>query len=867
MEQKCFTVRGMTCTNCSKTLYNGLSKLKSIDVVSVALLSEKVTVKGKSLDSNEILDRIEMLGFEAEEITEYQLIEGEITFVMESDFADLPSLTQIFSATNGILNFSQAGSHWTFIYDPGAIKARDIAFIFQDKTNSTVKVHAPQDDQPNMIEQQRNTMKSWLRQFALSSIFTFPILILSMVVSDSVTSDLTTETVDNSALPALTFIMWVLATPVQFVFGWRFYRGAYKSLKHGTANMDVLVVLGTTSAYGFAVLMTILYATGSDQDPMDYVESAHSFETSSLLISIILLGKYLESKSKHRTTDAISRLASLQSSTAVFLDGDKEREIDIKLLDIGSKVRVYPGASVPVDGIVFAGEGFVNESMMTGESRLVFKTPGSGVFGGTLNAKGNFDVEITKLGKDSALNQIISLVENAQATKTPIQDIADRISRVFVPTVILVACVTWLVWFTVVMLIESEELEQKFKNEHESKYVFAFKFGISVLVIACPCALGLATPTAVMVASGVAAKHGILIKGGEALERASKIHTIIFDKTGTLTSGFPSVTNMVPLAQIEPDKFGKLIAAAESKSEHPIAKAICEYFKTAAEVISCESIEGEGVRAIIDLDGQNYEVLIGNTKLMKNFSLQLDLWAETELARLEAEGKTVVICSINAEVAGLIALRDESLVKPGAKEVVHYLKANGYNVWMLTGDNELCARVVAEEVGIPFDNVIARCYPADKKTKVQDLQGLYQHNNINTDGQLLQSVAEEQFGGVAFVGDGINDSPSLAQADVGIAIGATDIAMDAASIVLMKDSLKDVVIALSITRLALRRIKLNFFWAFIYNIIGIPLAAGVFYFALGFRLDSVVAAAAMALSSICVVLSSLELNRFKPPTL
>ena len=641
--------------------------------------------------------------------------------------------------------------------------------------------------------------------------------------------------------------------------------------------MDVLVALGTSAAYGFGMLMVLMYLGGYEQNMAeDYIMSAESFETAALLISIILLGKYLESSSKHKTTDALTKLANLQISHAVLILGERELEIDLALLEVGDNVRVYPGASIPVDGTVVSGDGWVNESMMTGESALVHKTPGACVFGGTVNSSGNMVLEVTKLGKDTALAQIIALVENAQASKTPIQEVADKISKVFVPAIVVLALITWGIWFTLAYN-PTDELREKIEEAHEAEFIFAFKFGISVLVIACPCALGLATPTAVMVATGTAAKHGILIKGGEALEASSKIDIVVFDKTGTLTSGRPKVSDFVMVREGDDEAYlWEMIVATEIKSEHPIAKAMCEGRSVSEKVENggFVMVEGEGVVAQIIYSQEPHTVLLGNTKLMAGKQLfpPHDLLATC--TALEQQGKTVILCAIDEEFRALIAMQDKDLVKEEAKEVISMLLARRYEVWMLTGDNESCARVIAEAVGIPAANVMARCYPADKRGKVEELQGLT-HDSLVTETDPLGSNgnrSSRRKRNVLFVGDGINDSPSLAQADVGIAIGATDIAMEAANIVLMKTDLRDVFSALDISAQAFRRIKINFFWvrfrqAFIYNVLGIPLAAGAFYMAMGVRIDSVYAAAAMALSSITVIASSLMLRRWRPPIL
>ena len=797
----------------------------------------------------------------------------------------IATLQELVKNVNGIseLKVEQRERVLKVVHFPEAISARDVAILIQDHLHSNLSVRQSDNSGgTSLLAQQQRAMNLWLYEFLLSLIFTLPIFIVSMVISKTVSeNDLTSERAGHY-LPYYNLALWLMDTPVQLIFGKRFYRGAYKSLRHGTANMDVLVALGTSSAYGFGMLMNFMYIFGYEHTHAeDYIMSAESFETAALLISIILLGKYLESRSKHKTTNALTKLANLQISHAVLIVGERELELDLALLEIGDKVRVYPGASVPVDGLVFSGDGWVNESMMTGESALVHKVPGSSVFGGTVNNSGNMVVEVTKIGKDTALSQIISLVETAQASKTPIQEVADKVSRVFVPAIVLLALITWGIWFGLVYNVSdiqpTDDLRNMMKDANEAEFIFAFKFGIAVLVIACPCALGLATPTAVMVATGAAAKHGILIKGGEALEASSKIEVVVFDKTGTLTSGRPKVSDFISIREDDDEAYlWDIIFAAEQNSEHPIGKALCDGRSLSSRVENrgFVMVEGEGVVAQIAYDGQPLTCLLGNSKLMESKQMYPSQDLAAICLALEKQGKTVLFCGIDDEFRAIIGLQDKDLVKEEAKEVVASLIAHKYEVWMLTGDNESCARVIADVVGIPQANVMAKCYPADKRSKVEELQG-FGTGKANTSvgeaeplGTHREMIAKRKR--VLFVGDGINDSPSLAQADVGIAIGATDIAMEAANIVLMKTDLRDVFAALDISTRAFRRIKINFFFvrdiqAFIYNVLGIPLAAGAFYMVIGVRVDSVYAAAAMALSSITVIGSSLLLTRWKPP--
>ena len=700
-----------------------------------------------------------------------------------------------------------------------------------------------------------------------------------MVVTESVNNNELTKDKVVENLPVYNLMLWIAATPVQFWFGARFYKGAYKALQHHAANMDVLIAMGTSAAYFYGGTLNFMYLVGyHEMSSMQYIETTHSFETSALLISIVLLGKYIESRSKHRTTDAITKLAKLQVSQAVCVENGGDRETDVELLEIGCIVKVYPGASIPIDGVVTDGEAWINESMMTGESSLVRKTKDCFVFGGTMCNKGTIDVRVTKLGKDTALAQIISLVESAQSTKPPIQAVADEISKYFVPTVILLALVTWGIWFGLIYS-ENETVSNIILEEGQSKFLFGFNFGISVLVIACPCALGLATPTAVMVATGVAAKFGILIKDGQALENSAKIKTIVFDKTGTLTDGKPQVVIFKTFAKryFSEDDVHKLVNSIEVKSEHAIAKAICAHISQVQ--LPCKNfmnLEGEGIVGLVDLDGRPIEVAVGNIKLFRSRGVLIKSKIMQEYDRLEMQGKTTILATADNHPIALIAVSDAELVKPEAKWVISEIHKMGLEVWIITGDNEKSAHMVANYLNIPTSRVLANCYPIDKKVKVEELQGRYAKiKGVSPDSYSLSSAninytieaeaKNKKFQGVMFVGDGVNDSPSLAQADIGITIGGTDIANEAASIVLLKNNLKDVLIALDLSRKALSKIKWNFFWAFIYNICGIPLAAGILYVWTKFTLTSVMAAAAMACSSTAVVFSSLMLNRYKPP--
>lgn len=568
-----------------------------------------------------------------------------------------------------------------------------------------------------------------------------------------------------------------------------------------------------------------------------------------MLISFILLGKYLEVLAKGKTSEAIEKLMDLTPDVATLLTLDSEgnvlneEEIDSRLIQKNDVMKIIPGAKVACDGFVIWGQSHVNESMITGESRPVSKRKGDMVIGGTLNTNGVLHIKATKVGSESALAQIVRLVESAQMAKAPVQKFADRISKFFVPLVIILSFSTWLAWFLSGKL---NGYPKSWIPSSMDSFQLALQFGISVMVIACPCALGLATPTAVMVGTGVGASQGVLIKGGQALESTHKVDCIVFDKTGTLTVGKPVVVNTKLLKNMVLQEFYELVAAAEVNSEHPLAKAIVEYAKKFKdeenpiwpEAMDFESITGHGVKAVV----RNKEVLVGNKSLMVDHQVHISLDTEEILAETEGLAQTGILVSINKELAGILAISDP--LKPGAQDVISILRSMKVRSILVTGDNWGTAKAVAKEVGI--DTFIAEAKPEHKAEKVKELQA---SGNI-----------------VAMVGDGINDSPALVAADVGMAIGAgTDVAVEAADIVLMKSNLEDVITAIHLSRKTFFRIRLNYIWALGYNVLGIPIAAGALFPLTGFRLPPWIAGAAMAASSVSVVCSSLLLKNYKRP--
>ncbi len=623
-------------------------------------------------------------------------------------------------------------------------------------------------------------------------------------------------------LPWFTWGMWlfILVTPVQFIGGWSFYKGAWSAIKTRSINMDFLIALGTSVAYFYSVAVIFF----PEVLPVKVEERDVYFEVSAVIIAFVLLGKYMEELIKKRSSAAVRKLMDLKPATAHVIRGGVEMEVPAESVMVDETVIVKPGEKVPTDGVVLEGSSSVDESMLTGESMPVEKRVDSAVIGGTLNRTGLFQFRATRVGAETALAQIIRMVEEAQASSAPIQRIADQVTRYFVPAVVATAFIAFFGWW----------LAGNFPQG-----LLAF---IAVLIIACPCALGIATPAALMVGVGKGAEAGILIRGGEVLERARSLTTVVFDKTGTLTRGEPNVTDVVSLSGVDETEIVRLAAAIEAGSEHPLGEAIVRANAAGdrmsgavaarhrnmalSKVTGFEAIPGHGIKGRID----EHRVLLGNRRLFAREGIDTAL-AEEAMTRLEHEGKTAMLIGANGTLAGIIAVADT--LKPEAKEAIAMLKQEGIEPIMLTGDNQRTAQAIARELGI--GNVIAEVLPADKARVVQDLQ--------------------KQGKVVAMVGDGVNDAPALAAADIGIAIGSgSDVAKETGGIILVKNDVRDVVASIRLSRVTLRKIKQNLFWAFIYNSIGIPIAA------LGF-LNPIIAAAAMALSSLSVIVNSALLKR------
>lgn len=701
-------------------------------------------------------------------------------------------------------------------YDGSKVRLSEIKAAIQAAGYKPLDVDRESETRDPDRERRNREIKTMKRKLAVSILFTAPLLYIAMGHMMGVPLPGFLEPMDHPLAFALTQLF--LTLPVMAA-GYRFYTVGFRTLLKGSPNMDSLIAVGTSAAFAYGLFALERIAAGD----ASYVMQLY-FETAATIITLILLGKFLETRSKGKASDAIKKLAGLQPRQAVILSGESEIRIPIEEVEIGDLIVVKPGERIPVDGIVREGHSSVDESMLTGESLPVEKTPGDKVVGASVNKQGSFVFEALRIGKDTTLAQIIRLVEEAQGSKAPIARMADVISGIFVPVVMAISIAAGGAWYLA-----------------GEGGVFSLTIFISVLVIACPCALGLATPTAIMVGTGKGAEYGVLIKSGEALEAAHKIQAVVLDKTGTITKGEPEVTDIWTAGGMEETTLMRLAAGAEKVSEHPLGEALVRK----AELMGLDierpetfrSITGKGVEARVE----GRSVLIGNRKLIDEERIPLDKAVLAALDRFSEEGKTPVICVVDGTAGGIVAIAD--VLKPDSAKAVKTLTDMDIDVFMMTGDNRKTAEAIARQVGV--SSVMAEVLPGDKAAEVKKLQ--------------------ERGKRVAMVGDGINDAPALAQADIGIAIGSgTDVAMESADIVLIQSSLADVATAIKLSKSTIRNIKQNLFWAFAYNTAGIPVAAGLLHLFGGPLLNPMIAAAAMSMSSVSVVTNALRLRKFKP---
>lgn len=814
--QRVYNIEGMTCASCAQTVEKVVSKVPSVEEASVNLATEKLTVSFYENSANEeaVIKAVDDAG--------YQVVMPGEHMQYDIDGMTCASCSQTIEKVINKLDGVQSASvnlateKMVVDFNPSELSSNDIMEAVKNSGYSA-KESLSQEAQADLDKEkkEKHIKKMWSR-FWQSAVLTVPLLYIAM--GEMVGLPIP-EMIHPMVYPERFALLQLALTIPVLIIGRPFFIVGFRALFKGHPNMDSLVALGTSAAALYSLYGTIMVLLGDHHFAMNLY-----YESAAVILTLITLGKYFEAVSKGKTSEAIKKLMGLAPKTAIVIRDGVETEISVDDVVLGDVIVVKPGDKIPVDGVIVSGTSAVDESMLTGESIPIEKKAGDKVIGASINKNGSFQFEATKVGKDTTLSQIIKLVEDAQGSKAPIAQLADRVSGVFVPIVIVLAILSGVAWYFL----------------GQESWIFALTITISVLVIACPCALGLATPTAIMVGTGKGAENGVLIKSGDALETTHKIETIVFDKTGTITEGKPVVTDILVTGSLSKDDFLLLAASAEKGSEHPLGEAIVlaaeEKGMTFKEIDHFVAILGHGIEVEIEKE----IFILGNKKLMLEKQIDL-LDYEEESNRLAKEGKTPMYIANSHELLGIIAVADT--IKESSVRAIEKLHRMGLEVAMLTGDNKRTAEAIAKQVGI--DRVLSEVLPEDKANEVKKLQ--------------------QEGKKVAMVGDGINDAPALAQADIGIAIGSgTDVAMESADIVLMRSDLMDVPTAIELSHATIKNIKENLFWAFLYNTLGIPVAMGLLYLFGGPLLNPMIAGAAMSFSSVSVLLNALRLKRFKP---
>lgn len=804
-------IKGMHCASCAATIEKSLKKLKGVSSANVNFASEKAMVEydNKAVNEPKIIKAIEDAGYDVIKPSGEGKITLKVRGMSSQHCANI--VESALKKLDGIKNVdaSFAVERAIIDYEPSKVSIEKIKQTIKDAG------YEPEDFKEESADVEKaareKEIKSLKKKFILSLILSIPLLYYMIGPAIGLK-------IPNFFGEHIAIIQFLITTPI-ILISYDFYiKGIKAVVKARTANMDTLIAIGTGAAYLYSLFMSFLIWAAND----NYGREHLYYEVAGLLLMFILLGKYLEAIAKGRTSEAIKKLLGLKPKTALVFRNGKETEISIDEVAVGDVVIVKPGEKIPVDGTIVDGSSYVDESMLTGESMPVLKKKGDKVIGATINKTGSFKFKAVKVGKDTVLAQIIKMVEEAQSSKAPIQKLADQISAYFVPAVVGIALVSFAIWYFL-----------------GYGFAFALTILIAVIIIACPCALGLATPTAIMVGTGLGAQHGILFKSAESLQKARNIDAIVFDKTGTITKGKPEVTDTVEVGAKKKDILF-YAAITEKRSEHPLGQAVIEKAKSEeisiAEPLKFNSITGKGVEAVY----KNRKLLFGNRRLMELDKIKISDEIEKRIQELEHEGKTVMLLSVEKKIFGLIAVADP--IKEHSAQAILKLIGMGKQIYMITGDNERTAKAIAKQAGI--ENVLAEVLPHDKSEEIKKLQA---------NGKK-----------VAMVGDGINDAPALAQSDVGIAIGSgTDIAIETGDVILVKDDLRDVINAIDLSDFTIKKIKQNLFWAFAYNTLGIPIAAGVLFPFTGFLLNPVVAGMAMAFSSVSVVGNTLLMRGYK----